>query len=78
MQLPVFSLPHLELITPLDLGSYYAPEWVNLAFSQLPAGSCTGSLLFSVFLREGDGQQWLQKFTLETCKFAFSYDIIEQ
>lgn len=41
MQLHVFCLPNLDLITLLALGSLYGPERVNLASFQLPAGKDT-------------------------------------
>lgn len=64
--------------TLLALGSLYGSEWVNLASFQLPAGKGTALSPALCVCDSGGGQQRLQKFTLETYKFAFSYDIIEQ
>lgn len=74
----VFCLHNLDLFPLSALGSSYGSEWVNLAFSQLPAGKGTALSPALCVCDSGGGQQGLQKFTLETYKFAFSYDIIEQ
>lgn len=74
----VFCLHNLDLLTLSVLGSSYGSEWVNLASFQLPAGKGTALSSALCVCDSGGGQQRLQKFTLETYKFAFSYDIIEQ